>query len=752
MRRGDWVILDELNLAPSEVLEALNRLLDDNRQLYLPEINQVIKPHPNFRLFATQNPCGAYGGRKPLSRAFRNRFVELHIDDIPSAEMTTILEKRCSCPPSHAKALVAIMDALRQRRSKSGVFMGKDGLITPRDLLRWAERRASSKVRLAQDGYMLLAERLRTPDEKEIVKDEIEKQLKLKIDVDELYFSHQSAAWKELNSFTEGLSTSAHESKLVSAIAPTKSMLRLMNLILRCIRQREPVLLVGGKRIYYGIVSWLLFVAVKIAHIFFCSASEDTGNGKTTVVDLLSILLKSKLRIVNCHATTETSDLIGGLRPVRGRNAIVQQMREKVKELLVKWPDRDALKTLSIPEYLYYDNSTKDMSDGPAEPADEMMEPLFDLPETAPSDMIKLVRLLRDSAAEQLSDVATESPRKKPKLEESQRVDRSDVLAPEIAEIEELFRRHSSLFEWADGPVAAAMKDGDMLLLDELSLAEDAVLERLNSVLEPSRTLVLAEKGEDESTDNETDSRVIEADDGFRIFATMNPGGDFGKRELSPALRSRFTEIWVPPVDDKSDIELVLGRSLAVADNDVRSCKILEKMLDYVEWFNNSVCKDPSSPYPGLILSLRDVLAWTRFVTKAREANHDLNVWDAYCHGAALMHLDGLGLGTGLSLEETSSMSARARDFLANQVDRPDQVTAFAKSTGNLRFTSAQGLFGLHPFWVQTGQHGIGESSFNFEAPRTAENVYRVLRAMQLSKPILLEGKIGGDLFFGCVS
>lgn len=25
----------------------------------------------------------------------------------------------------------------------------------------------------------------------------------------------------------------------------------------------------------------------------------------------------------------------------------------------------------------------------------------------------------------------------------------------------------------------------------------------------------------------------------------MNPGGDFGKKELSPALRNRFTEIWV---------------------------------------------------------------------------------------------------------------------------------------------------------------------------------------------------------------
>ena len=35
-------------------------------------------------------------------------------------------------------------------------------------------------------------------------------------------------------------------------------------------------------------------------------------------------------------------------------------------------------------------------------------------------------------------------------------------------------------FEWADGPLVTAMRRGDMLLIDELNLAEDAVLERLN--------------------------------------------------------------------------------------------------------------------------------------------------------------------------------------------------------------------------------------------------------------------------------
>ena len=34
--------------------------------------------------------------------------------------------------------------------------------------------------------------------------------------------------------------------------------------------------------------------------------------------------------------------------------------------------------------------------------------------------------------------------------------------------------------EWADGPLVQAMKAGDALLIDEINLAEDAVLERLN--------------------------------------------------------------------------------------------------------------------------------------------------------------------------------------------------------------------------------------------------------------------------------
>lgn len=86
------------------------------------------------------------------------------------------------------------------------------------------------------------------------------------------------------------------------------------------------------------------------------------------------------------------------------------------------------------------------------------------------------------------------------------------------------------LFEWVDGPLVTAMKEGSMFLIDEISLADDSVLERLNSVLEPERSILLAEKGGGDGADDEVE--VVKAADGFQVFATMNPGGDFGKKEV----------------------------------------------------------------------------------------------------------------------------------------------------------------------------------------------------------------------------
>ena len=531
LRQGHWLILDELNLAPSEVLEALNRLLDDNRELYIPETNEVVKPHPNFRLFATQNPCGAYGGRKPLSRAFRNRFVELHVGDIPSGEMVDILEMRCGCPRSHAKLLVKTMSVLRQRRSKSGLFRGKDGLITPRDLLRWAQRSSSSKTDLAIEGYMLLAERLRDESEKVLVQQVIEEQFGVRVDVDEIYYGTNSKSARELQSLNQqdpALSTAAGLS--LRQIAPTKAMLRLLYLVQRCVQQKEPVLLVGetGKRAIPFSVFYRHYI-IFYCRIFFRTSSKSSirsislsGCGKTTVVQLLNILLKKDLQIINCHASTETSDILGGLRPLRGRNNILLDVMTESKALVKMCIGNIDIKP---PPFLLMDR------DGDV----EMSEPDNNLQsQKLPSDALdvllrfakgvgKLYKNQKDKNNIEDDDLKTGPKSKRQKLEHPVF---DSCLAEDIElivqNIEKLCQRSKALFEWQDGPLVAAMRNGHLLLLDEMSLAEDAVLERLNSVLEPARLLVLAEKG-GSSTGDSSENEVRGHKD-FRIFATMNPG------------------------------------------------------------------------------------------------------------------------------------------------------------------------------------------------------------------------------------
>jgi MoxR-like ATPase len=79
MKRGWWIVLDELNLAEPQILERLNPVLESHPSIVLTEHdNSVIGPggmpvHADFRVFATMNPA-EYAGRSALSPAYRDRW------------------------------------------------------------------------------------------------------------------------------------------------------------------------------------------------------------------------------------------------------------------------------------------------------------------------------------------------------------------------------------------------------------------------------------------------------------------------------------------------------------------------------------------------------------------------------------------------------------------------------------------------------------------------------------------------------
>jgi len=74
---GNWVLLDEINLASAETLECLSGLLEGSTgSVYLLERGdqKPIERHPDFRLFACMNPATDVG-KKDLPAGLRNRFV-----------------------------------------------------------------------------------------------------------------------------------------------------------------------------------------------------------------------------------------------------------------------------------------------------------------------------------------------------------------------------------------------------------------------------------------------------------------------------------------------------------------------------------------------------------------------------------------------------------------------------------------------------------------------------------------------------
>ncbi|KAM9495289.1 midasin [Clarias gariepinus] len=628
MRKGYWIILDELNLAPTDVLEALNRLLDDNRELFIAETQEVVKAHPRFMLFATQNPPGLYGGRKVLSRAFRNRFVELHFDELPSKELETILHQRCSLPPSYCTKLVKVMQNLQSLRRGSSVFAGKRGYITLRDLFRWAERyrlqeqNDSSRdwlQHLADDGYMLLAGRVRKPEEALTIQNILEKHFKRTVNPDALFSEAQVTT-----QFNPSVACIAGMPEEFGHVVWTEGMRRLAVLVGRALRFGESVLLVG-----------------------------DTGCGKTTICQLFAALARQKFFAVNCHLHMETSDFLGGLRPVR-----------------------------------HTGTGQSDAEDG-------------------------------------------------------------------------------RLFEWRDGPLVLAMKQDGVFLMDEISLADDSVLERLNSVLETEKSLVLAEKGSGDDDDVE----LIIAGKKFRLVATMNPGGDFGKKELSPALRNRFTEIWCPQSNSRGDlIQIVqhnLRAGLSLDQHDHQGKDVAELMLDFIDWLTNQEFGR------RCILSVRDILSWVDFMNAVCEKDEDRNEsnflgleeteepeWDqrldtvtAFIHAACLVYIDGIGSGTTVSAAENVATARKTcLHFLERKLrritklDDKMQEALRVYDTGLLREPRwGDDFFGIEPFYILADPESESRSVSDYAlgAGTTAVNTMRILRALKLQRPILLEGSPG---------
>ncbi|KMV65714.1 AAA ATPase [Encephalitozoon cuniculi EcunIII-L] len=526
MRRGDWVILDELNLACSDVLEVLNRLLDDNRQIYIPETDEVVVPHENFRIFATQNI--GYGGRKGLSKAFRNRFVEMFFCENGEDEILEILHGGSELPKSFCKKMVEVYSGLRSRRSINA-------LITLRDLFKWSGRIPTCMDEVCFLGMSMIYERQREPEDRVRVgqvfsesfgEASVERYKKVIAGKEEKCEGERMAGKCDVTLREAFL---VIEKLYAGNFVLTDTFRRLINLMILAWESKEPILIVG-----------------------------ETGIGKTKACDIASSVFKTRLITLSMHRGIESSDFIGSF---------------------------------------VFENS-------------------------------KIV--------------------------------------------------------WKDGPLVKAMKCGDAFLIDEINLAEDSVLERLNSVLESQRTLYITETGEE-----------VVAHDGFRILATMNPGGDFGKRELSPALRNRFTEMYFEVSSDEAPLIFDY-----LVDKRFREVDIPKKSTETFKYLARS-----------LNVSIRKLELIVEFIYRRYMGEFS---------GVACAE-------AGLDVKSVWEEALEVAGIKGIEADV------------NARYFEDERMFGVLPYLVE--HHS--SSSFDFESPTSTVNLRRILRAMGLGRGTMLEGDPG---------
>lgn len=767
IREGCWIILDELNLAPSDVLEALNRLLDDNRELLISETGEIVHPKASFRLFATQNPPGLYGGRKPLSRAFKNRFIEISIGDLPVDEIEIIVCQACGIAPKYSKMLVKTMHELQIRRQKSSLLQGKHGSLTVRDLIKWGKRKPQTAMDVAVIGYMIIAEKLRSAEEKVGIVDVLEATCKVILDVENIYshmghrgtgnavrsdVSDVSLSLTEISSLQTKLRNDEITVSGVSGIAITKAMIRMWTLVYSAMKHHEPVLLIG-----------------------------ETGCGKTTVCQMYAASRNQRIRILNCHQSTEVMDIVGGLRPVRGREGILSETSQLVRNLYLRIvQEEDTLLDIGSCCEIYLVSCVELLNastwiDGTALEENQIVALVGEL-QSLIDHILGLME--KDETVDQVSSVEHSAKWMKIsssskmrsvhassiKSVESKKIVRS--WASDIADINTQLHRYKSLFEWVDGPLVRAMKEGDIFLLDEVNLAEDAVIERLNSVLESNREITLAEKG------GLTSEKIV-AHPNFRFLATMNPGGDYGKRELSPALRSRFTEIYIPNITDAEDIVLVVQEILMFEHEFLeledlkiegeRSARrvIAKYMVEFIEWLN----LETKNMFVDNVIkfSVREIISWAHFISmwKPRDS---IELFTSYIQGAQMLLLDGLGMGSTSSVSKKiiGDLINLCNDKLISQcplelarfgsVRKQVQRLVVSDSDNSVLRQSVVDTdenFGVGAFnmskigKVECSGKSDSAPQFVYTAGNTLRNMFRILRAMRLSRPILLEGPPG---------
>jgi cobaltochelatase CobS len=147
LRRPVALVFDEYDAGRPEVMFVIQRVLERDGKFTLLDQNQVIRPHPFFRLFATSNTVGLgnltglYHGAQMLNHAQLDRWnIVASLNYLPAEEEAAIVLARVPTLDSHqGHGQISSMVELANLTRKGFAAGDLSTLMSPRTVISWAE-------------------------------------------------------------------------------------------------------------------------------------------------------------------------------------------------------------------------------------------------------------------------------------------------------------------------------------------------------------------------------------------------------------------------------------------------------------------------------------------------------------------------------------------------------------------------------------------------------------------------------------
>lgn len=536
IKRGDWVLLDELNLASQPVLEGLNSCLDHRASVFIPELGKEFACPPTFRIFAAQNPLAQGGGRKGLPKSFLNRFTKVYIEALTSDDLFSIVsaqvrnwiddehhlsftsfstfppfdhEQFTSIPTDIVKKMIHFNDEV-QTDIESRLYgqHGSPWEFNLRDVFRWCQLILNDGRNISSDlattyADMLYTQRLRTDHDRSLIKMRLNDHFGLSTEASypKLVVTEESVMVG--STILERFSGATHWVDVPTQDCEpnfSQSLLRPMEVVACCIRMNWPCLLIG-----------------------------PTSSGKSALLKTIGDVCNVHIETIAMTSSTDVTELIGCFEQTDSIG-LLKSVLKSLKHIyygsfLIRRLGVDVLLSINVHYWLL---SKETFRLGVSKSLTQSNRALL-------FDIDRLVECY-----ENVSRINT---------------DFATSFSGEISVIRQRLSllnntscaAQASPFQWMDGILVQAMERGYWLHLENVNFCPSSVLDRLNPLMEFGGELVMTECGifdEDELSK----PRVIMPHPNFRLFLSMNA---CSQGEVSRAMRNRCIEVCVlpPPAD-----------------------------------------------------------------------------------------------------------------------------------------------------------------------------------------------------------